>query len=260
MTKSGSQNPKKGIAKPNPMPQIDGMKSTHIGTCQLCNAVQKLPGGRLASHGYTIRWGFFAGVCSGSHQLPLEESCDYLRHVRDVVQASIDECKPEERAARKQFLAAASRILADWKPGQLAVVSELEQAESVKKAAAAGIRVASANLKSAKYHLSNVVEKFNGFASSRCYAELATLDRPTSTEAYYLLPDAARAALNKAVNKIHSKWAKLESHNINRARAAAEAVKASQTDAAWLAAADAVLAAVAVYAVALEAYNALKAA
>lgn len=260
MTKSGSQNPKKGIAKPNPLPEIDGMKSTHIGTCQICNAAQKLPGGRLASHGYTVRWGFFAGVCSGSNQLPLEQSCDYLRHVRDAVQASLDECKPEERAARKQFLAAASRTLADWKPGQLAVVSELEQAESVKKSAAAGIRVASANFKSAKAHLSSVAEKFSGFATSRCYAELATLNRPTSLEAYDALPEAERIALTKAVKKIHDKWAVFEATSLKRARAAAEAVKASQTDAAWLAAADAVLAAEAVYSVALEAYNALKSA
>ena len=236
------------------------MKAKHIGTCQICNAAQKLPGNRLASHGYTVRWGFFSGVCSGSNQLPLEQSCDYLRNVRDAVQASIDSCKPEERAARKQFLASASRILSDWKPGQLAVVSELEQDESVKKSAAAGIRVASANLKSAKYHLSNVAEKFSGFASSCCDDELRTINRPASIEAYYSLTESDRKELDKTVKGICDKWAKLEATSVNRARAAAEAVKASQTDSAWLAAADAVLAAEAVYAVALEAYNALKSA
>lgn len=34
-----------------------------------------LPAGRLSNHGYTVKWGFFSGVCTGSFQLPFEQSC-----------------------------------------------------------------------------------------------------------------------------------------------------------------------------------------
>lgn len=47
----------------------------HDGECQLCGHVQKLPGERLAKHGYTKRWGFFSGQCPGSHREPYEISC-----------------------------------------------------------------------------------------------------------------------------------------------------------------------------------------
>lgn len=51
------------------------MKSTHSGTCQICGCVQKLPNGKLAKHGYTKRWGFFTGTCTGSGEFPYEISC-----------------------------------------------------------------------------------------------------------------------------------------------------------------------------------------
>ena len=236
------------------------MKAKHIGTCQICGSAQKLPGGRLASHGYTVRWGFFSGICAGTNHLPLEESCDYLKIAKTACEKQLETCKPDEKAGRRQFVADAARVIAAWVPRPLQVVVEVE-AESAKKATATrGIRAAAADLRGAKYVLSNAAEKLSGFATSRCYAELRTLSRPTSLEAYDALPEAERIALNKAVKKIHDKWAKLEATSLKRARAAAEAVKASQTDAEWLAAADAVIAADAVYTVALEAYNALKAA
>lgn len=48
--------------------------ATHQGECQACGRRQKLPGGVLAKHGYTKRWGFFSGVCPGSDELPFEQS------------------------------------------------------------------------------------------------------------------------------------------------------------------------------------------
>lgn len=52
------------------------MKSRFRGSCQKCGAVQKLPKGVLAKHGYEVaRWGFFNGVCDGSGYKPFEESC-----------------------------------------------------------------------------------------------------------------------------------------------------------------------------------------
>src|SRR5262245_3379925 len=54
-------------------------KATHFGTCQICGAVQKLPGGKLAKHGYTVsQWGFFAGTCSGSDHKPFETHTDRI--------------------------------------------------------------------------------------------------------------------------------------------------------------------------------------
>ncbi len=54
------------------------MKATHQGSCQICGREQKLPKGRLSLHGYTTRWGFFNGICSGSKELPFEQSIDLI--------------------------------------------------------------------------------------------------------------------------------------------------------------------------------------
>jgi hypothetical protein len=56
------------------------MKHTHKGTCQICGATQavSLKNGTLALHGYTTRWGFFSGTCSGSRGLPYEQSVDLI--------------------------------------------------------------------------------------------------------------------------------------------------------------------------------------
>lgn len=53
-------------------------KATHTGTCQVCGAEQKLPGGTLSLHGYTVRWGFFSGTCRGAGHLPFELSKDLI--------------------------------------------------------------------------------------------------------------------------------------------------------------------------------------
>jgi hypothetical protein len=55
------------------------MKHTHRGTCQWCNAVQAINGGTVAKHGYTVRWGFFEGVCTGSKDEPLQVSCELVK-------------------------------------------------------------------------------------------------------------------------------------------------------------------------------------
>ena len=47
-------------------------KATHKGECQVCGSTQKLPDGQLSLHGYTTRWGFFSGTCSGARELPWE--------------------------------------------------------------------------------------------------------------------------------------------------------------------------------------------
>lgn len=56
------------------------MKATHNGTCQVCGAIQAVNAktNRLAKHGYTTRWGFFAGTCSGSDEKPFELSAGLI--------------------------------------------------------------------------------------------------------------------------------------------------------------------------------------
>ncbi len=54
------------------------IKATHFGECQLCGRQQKLPGGLMAKHGYTVEWSMFQGVCPGSHFQPYEKSKDQI--------------------------------------------------------------------------------------------------------------------------------------------------------------------------------------
>jgi hypothetical protein len=53
-------------------------QATHKGECQICGRTQKLPGERMAKHGYTVAWGFFSGVCQGSDNLPFELDCTLI--------------------------------------------------------------------------------------------------------------------------------------------------------------------------------------
>lgn len=102
-------------------------KATHRGTCQACDRVQMLPGGRLAKHGYTKRWGFLSGTCIGSHREPLEVSRDLvtkciarsentvvnLQRQREEILAS------ETRAWKRIYDQAGNRY--EWRPGTVAV-------------------------------------------------------------------------------------------------------------------------------------------
>jgi hypothetical protein len=66
------------------------MAAIHYGHCQCCGRRQKLPGGILSNHGYTVRAGFFEGVCMGAGHLPFEIS-------KDLVETFI--ARAEERKA-----------------------------------------------------------------------------------------------------------------------------------------------------------------
>lgn len=61
------------------------MKATHNGTCQCCGRQQKLPGGVLSKHGYTVDFGMFNGTCPGSGHLPFEQSKDQIeQYIKDA--------------------------------------------------------------------------------------------------------------------------------------------------------------------------------
>lgn len=84
------------------------IKSTHSGHCQACGHLQKLPGGTLAKHGYTVAFGYFRGVCRGAHVLPYEQSCDLIKTFIAEAQAEIDALT----AMRDTWLAAATEAKA----------------------------------------------------------------------------------------------------------------------------------------------------
>jgi len=65
------------------------MKATHYGICQICNSLQKAPGGFLAKHGYDVQYGFFNGICRGSHELPYEVSNELLVAILAGIKVSI---------------------------------------------------------------------------------------------------------------------------------------------------------------------------
>lgn len=77
------------------------MKATHYGECQVCGATQKLPGGTLAAHGYTVRWGFFSGVCRGSHSLPWEQDSSLVASSVEGARAKLADIRAEQAELRK---------------------------------------------------------------------------------------------------------------------------------------------------------------
>lgn len=70
-------------------------KATHSGTCQICGREQKLPGGQLSQHGYTVDWGYFSGVCWGSKHLPFEQSIDLIASAIDSQKSTIARLRSE---------------------------------------------------------------------------------------------------------------------------------------------------------------------
>lgn len=54
-------------------------KATHYGHCQACEREQRMPGGLMAKHGYTVphrgMGGWFFGTCRGSDSKAFEQDC-----------------------------------------------------------------------------------------------------------------------------------------------------------------------------------------
>jgi hypothetical protein len=89
-------------------------QATHKGECQMCGRVQKLPGGKLAKHGYTTRWGFFSGVCTGAHHAPYEQSCEMLKErLPLVIEAANGQ---RELAAKARATTDAAWVVEAFKP------------------------------------------------------------------------------------------------------------------------------------------------
>lgn len=80
-------------------------KATHIGECQVCGSVQKLPEGVLAKHGYTVRFSFFEGTCWGSGHKPFEQDIS-------LIKGAIERAKDDGISQ----LQTAQQLLNDWNP------------------------------------------------------------------------------------------------------------------------------------------------
>jgi hypothetical protein len=76
-------------------------RATHIGSCQCCGRVQKLPSNLLSLHGYTKQWGWFMGTCRGSGYKPFEISKDLIERFIAESERAIEGLKSEKAALLK---------------------------------------------------------------------------------------------------------------------------------------------------------------
>lgn len=126
------------------------MKATHYGTCSFCGSLQKLPNGKLAKHGYDVRFGFFNAVCRGSGRAPFEttkqDAEGFLSFIESAIAAYVEQPRPSDKAARREWCNAQSQHsanqhwarwqrqrLAAWEPRQLREVVEVEAEQGEKK-------------------------------------------------------------------------------------------------------------------------------
>lgn len=77
-------------------------RATHKGHCQVCGALQMLPSGVLAKHGYTVDWGFFNGTCYGSGHLPIEQDKTLVLEMIDRALGNVAALKNSARYWQEQ--------------------------------------------------------------------------------------------------------------------------------------------------------------
>lgn len=73
-------------------------KTQQRGHCQLCGANHAVTRGFVAAHGYTVKNGYFQGVCQGHQHAALETDRSYTDKV--VASARADAVELRERAAK----------------------------------------------------------------------------------------------------------------------------------------------------------------
>jgi hypothetical protein len=74
--------------------KTDELKTRFLGSCQICEAEQKLHGNKLVHHGYKRPgWGSIVGDCYGVHAAPYEVSCDLLVKYLPLVQDQLGNVK-----------------------------------------------------------------------------------------------------------------------------------------------------------------------
>ncbi len=78
--------------------EADGARLQLRGHCQACGSQQAATDGRIAKHGYEVKFGFFSGTCHGWGRSPMEVSTDYTSKVAESLRAHADE--QAEKAAK----------------------------------------------------------------------------------------------------------------------------------------------------------------
>lgn len=77
-----------------------GERLQYRGICQVCGHEQAVVNGKMAKHGYTVKFGFFNGVCSGEHFAPMQQSTEESERV--IAQCGEEAGKSEEAAEKMQ--------------------------------------------------------------------------------------------------------------------------------------------------------------
>lgn len=62
------------------------------GNCQMCGRLQAIVRSRVAKHGYSVKDGYFKGVCHGHTQEPVQRDRSFLDKVVSNIQADITLC------------------------------------------------------------------------------------------------------------------------------------------------------------------------
>ena len=109
------------------------------GNCQLCGRLHAIISrtGKVAKHGYTVEHGFFSGVCSGSHYVPMQESREATNAAIEAVRSEVAELRVRAGALRAGKIhppsVKSNRYGAE--PIAWEDASEYQRAEAVKSAA-----------------------------------------------------------------------------------------------------------------------------
>jgi hypothetical protein len=68
------------------------MKATQYrGHCQCCGKEQAVPNSFMSKHGYTVKQGWFVGVCSGDRHEPIEVNREYADKLVASIRAEVPE-------------------------------------------------------------------------------------------------------------------------------------------------------------------------
>lgn len=201
-------------------------KATHVGTCQICGCVQKLPGGVLARHGYTLEYGFQNGTCSGSQNLPFEQDNtlaisalstyqSYLDNFKDVPEPiGMSRCSKEymdwlsiqqKKRSIKAYILFQQKRLQAWQVKPLTPApTEIEQ--QLRASRTTGIREASRAKTTAQYKLNRAIDRISATYLSAAREQ----GREVNPDLYYRQPN------RKTVIKFIEQFTKQEVNDVNK--------------------------------------------
>lgn len=80
---------------------VTKVKATHCGNCQVCGRLQHVMPDGMANHGYTVEFGYFSGICRGSHKPPVQQQ----RTITDATIVGLGEYAEAQDALVEEFKA-----------------------------------------------------------------------------------------------------------------------------------------------------------